>query len=135
VRRVLYALVTLATIGGTLAGCSSQQAMTPAARSELQAGVNAVRQAADQRQARAAHAALVKLRTEVLQLEASQQITTEAGANVLSAASQVQANLDLITTTTTSTTTTTTTSTTTTFPPEHKGDGKDHNGQSNGGGG
>jgi hypothetical protein len=108
--------------------------MTPAARSELQAGVNAVRQAADQRQAQVAHTALVKLRSEVFQLEASQQITTEAGANVLSAASQVQANLDLITTTTTTTSTTTTTTTTTTLPPEHNGAGKDHNGQSNGGG-
>ena len=130
--RRLVACVIVAIAGLVIGGCTSQQAMTTAARGALKTDVSAVQRALDARHPRLAHAALVRLQTEIVQLEAKGEITTSAGNTVFGAAQQVQGNLGLITTTTTTTTTTTLPPRPKTSPPAPPGPKKKSHGHKHG---
>ncbi len=121
--------VATMTIGLILSGCASgSQPMSSSARKTLQNDVGVIDQAAVAHRLQATIAGLARLQSDIASLEAKGALSPSAGAKILNAAAEVQAQVGLVTTTTTTTTTIATTTTPAVPPaaPAGPGGGKAH---------
>jgi len=116
---MVLGVVSLAPACGT----SSTPAISSQAERQLQAQVQAVRTAAENRDRTHADLALGELRTSVATLRRDGKVTAAKANNILAAAADVETQLAAIPTTTTSTTTPVTTPATAPPTQDHKGKG------------
>ena len=130
------AIATVMT-GFILSGCASgSQPMASAARKTLQNDVGIIDQAAVAHRLQATVAGLARLQSDIASLEAKGALSPSAGAKILNAAAEVQAQVGLVTTTTTTTTTIAITTTPAAPPVAPAGPGGDKaHGHGSGGGG
>jgi hypothetical protein len=118
-------MAAVALLAGGLAGCGGSSSLPPAAATQLQPRVAAIRAAASAGDPIGARAAAGELQRMVTALRASGDLSAKQATAILAAAAQVDTQLALLTPPVAETSTSTTTATTDEHPGKGKGKGHD----------